>query len=630
MGSLNNKQKRWLARIITAGALYAAVIIFQNTGPADSEKYPWLSFALYMMPYLIVGYDVLKKAFVNISHGQVFDENFLMMIATFGALGVREYSEAVAVMLFYQVGELFQNYAVERSRKSITDLMNIVPQYANLEVGGKIIKVDPDGVDTGSTIVIMPGERVPLDGIVIEGTSMLDTAALTGESVPRKVSDGSDIISGCVNGSGTLRVRTTSTFEDSTVSRILELVEDASSRKAKTENFITHFARYYTPIVTLGAVVLALVPPLLFGGEWSNWIQRACIFLIVSCPCAIVISVPLGFFGGIGAASKAGILVKGSNYLETASELKTVVFDKTGTLTKGEFEVNEIRPAAGVTEEELLEKTAFAERYSNHPIAQSIKRAYGKDFDEHAVNGTEEEAGRGIITHLDGSEILVGNKLLMENHGVAFEKNGSAGTVVYTSQDGRFLGSVVISDAIKESSIGAVNGLRQNGITKTVMLTGDRKEAADDAASKIGIDEVYSELLPADKVGVVEKLLDREQSGGGRLAFVGDGINDAPVLMRSDVGIAMGSMGSDAAIEAADVVIMDDDLGKLPVLMRIARKTMRIVRQNIVFALAVKLSILALGAFGLANMWEAVFGDVGVAVICILNSMRMLGSGSRK
>lgn len=624
MKSLTKKQKKWLTRILIAAAIYAVVIILDKTGIINGERYPWLLLCLYVVPYLVAGYDVLKKAAVNIIHGQVFDENFLMTIATLAALGVREYSEAAAVMLFYQVGELFQNYAVEKSRNSITELMEIMPQYANLEVGGNLVKADPDGVDVGSIIVVLPGEKVPLDGIVIEGSSMLDTAALTGESVPRKVSEGEEIISGCVNGSGTLRVKTTSTFDDSTVSRILELVEDASSRKARAENFITHFARYYTPIVTFGAIALALIPPLFFGGEWSDWIQRACIFLIVSCPCALVISVPLGFFGGIGASSKAGILVKGSNFLETASELKTVVFDKTGTLTKGEFSVNEIVPAEGVSEEELLEKTAFAEGYSNHPIARSIREAYGKDFDENIVSGTEEEAGHGIITHLDGKEVLVGNSKLMEAHGVEYQKNSTVGTIVYTAEDGRFLGSIVISDRIKDKAEDAVSKLRESGIKKTVMLTGDRQEAADDIARQIGIDEVHAELLPGDKVGMVEKLIEREKAEGGKLAFVGDGINDAPVLMRSDVGIAMGSMGSDAAIEAADIVIMDDDLEKIPTIMRISRKTMRIVRQNIVFALAVKIAILILGAFGLANMWEAVFGDVGVAVICIINSMRML------
>ena len=624
MKSLTKKQKKWLTRILIAAAIYAVVIILDKTGIINGERYPWLLLCLYVVPYLVAGYDVLKKAAVNIIHGQVFDENFLMTIATLAALGVREYSEAAAVMLFYQVGELFQNYAVEKSRNSITELMEIMPQYANLEVGGNLVKADPDGMDVGSIIVVLPGEKVPLDGIVIEGSSMLDTAALTGESVPRKVSEGEEIISGCVNGSGTLRVKTTSTFDDSTVSRILELVEDASSRKARAENFITHFARYYTPIVTFGAIALALIPPLFFGGEWSDWIQRACIFLIVSCPCALVISVPLGFFGGIGASSKAGILVKGSNFLETASELKTVVFDKTGTLTKGEFSVNEIVPAEGVSEEELLEKTAFAEGYSNHPIARSIREAYGKDFDENIVSGTEEEAGHGIITHLDGKEVLVGNSKLMEAHGVEYQKNSTVGTIVYTAEDGRFLGSIVISDRIKDKAEDAVSKLRESGIKKTVMLTGDRQEAADDIARQIGIDEVHAELLPGDKVGMVEKLIEREKAEGGKLAFVGDGINDAPVLMRSDVGIAMGSMGSDAAIEAADIVIMDDDLEKIPTIMRISRKTMRIVRQNIVFALAVKIAILILGAFGLANMWEAVFGDVGVAVICIINPMRML------
>ena len=621
MGSLNNKQKRWLARIITAGALYAAVIIFQNTGPADSEKYPWLSFALYMIPYLIVGYDVLKKAFVNISHGQVFDENFLMMIATFGALGVREYSEAVAVMLFYQVGELFQNYAVERSRKSITDLMNIVPQYANLEVGGKIIKVDPDGVDTGSTIVIMPGERVPLDGIVIEGTSMLDTAALTGESVPRKVSDGSDIISGCVNGSGTLRVRTTSTFEDSTVSRILELVEDASSRKAKTENFITRFARVYTPVVVFSAIALALIPPI-FVGHWLTWIYRACTFLVISCPCALVISVPLAFFGGIGAASKNGVLVKGSNYLETIANLSTVVSDKTGTLTKGVFKVNHIENAKD--EHELLRLASLAESMSTHPIATSIKEAYGEKIDASVVKDITNVAGQGVICDLGDHQIYVGSTRLMKEHGINYiPAKDHVSTTVYVGRDQEFLGSISISDEIKPTAKEAISEMKHSGVKNVVMLTGDNQDVAEAVGKELGVDHIYAQLLPADKVSRVEELL-KETDEKHTLAFIGDGINDAPVLARADVGIAMGSLGSDAAIEAADVVIMDDDLLRIPTIIRIGRKTLSISNENIVFSIFIKVLTLILGAVGIANMWMAVFADVGVAVIAILNSMRTL------
>ena len=577
----------------------------------------------------MIGYDIVYKAVRNISHGQVFDENFLMMVATFGAFGVKEYSEAVAVMLFYQVGELFQNYAVGKSRQSISDMMNICPEYANIEEDGVLTQVDPDDVEVGTIIVVKPGERIPLDGIVTEGTSMIDTAALTGESVPRRATVGDEIISGCVNGSSTIKVKVTKAFEDSTVARILELVENASSKKAKVENFITRFAKYYTPVVTIGAVILAILPPLILGGGWADWIQRACIFLVISCPCALVISVPLGFFGGIGASSKIGILVKGSNYLEAVAEMTTIVFDKTGTLTKGEFKVSEVQPSADknntIGKEELLEIAAYGEGYSNHPIANSIREAYGKTLSMERVTDTEEIAGHGIHTFIDGREVYIGNAKLMDAQNIAYTENKTAGTVVYVACNNVFAGSIVISDTVKEGSKDAIRDMKQVGVKKTVMLTGDRQAAADAVAAELGIDEVHAELLPADKVGQVEKLLGA-QNEKERLAFVGDGINDAPVLTRADIGIAMGSMGSDAAIEAADIVLMDDDIRKIASLVKIARKTLGIVKQNIVFALAVKALVLLLGALGMANMWEAVFADVGVSVIAILNSMRTLNT----
>ena len=589
----------------------------------------WLVFLIYLIPYLVIGYDIVYKAVRNISHGQVFDENFLMMVATFGAFGVKEYSEAVAVMLFYQVGELFQNYAVGKSRQSISDMMNICPEYANIEEDGVLTQVDPDDVEVGTIIVVKPGERIPLDGIVTEGTSMIDTAALTGESVPRRATVGDEIISGCVNGSSTIKVKVTKAFEDSTVARILELVENASSKKAKVENFITRFAKYYTPVVTIGAVILAILPPLILGGGWADWIQRACIFLVISCPCALVISVPLGFFGGIGASSKIGILVKGSNYLEAVAEMTTIVFDKTGTLTKGEFKVSEVQPSADknntIGKEELLEIAAYGEGYSNHPIANSIREAYGKTLSMERVTDTEEIAGHGIHTFIDGREVYIGNAKLMDAQNIAYTENKTAGTVVYVACNNVFAGSIVISDTVKEGSKDAIRDMKQVGVKKTVMLTGDRQAAADAVAAELGIDEVHAELLPADKVGQVEKLLGA-QNEKERLAFVGDGINDAPVLTRADIGIAMGSMGSDAAIEAADIVLMDDDIRKIASLVKIARKTLGIVKQNIVFALAVKALVLLLGALGMANMWEAVFADVGVSVIAILNSMRTLNT----
>ena len=626
---MTSKQKKRLYRIITAFVLFVVLMVLEHTGVLEQLPSQWLVFLIYLIPYLVIGYDIVYKAVRNISHGQVFDENFLMMVATFGAFGVKEYSEAVAVMLFYQVGELFQNYAVGKSRQSISDMMNICPEYANIEEDGVLTQVDPDDVEVGTIIVVKPGERIPLDGIVTEGTSMIDTAALTGESVPRRATVGDEIISGCVNGSSTIKVKVTKAFEDSTVARILELVENASSKKAKVENFITRFAKYYTPVVTIGAVILAILPPLILGGGWADWIQRACIFLVISCPCALVISVPLGFFGGIGASSKIGILVKGSNYLEAVAEMTTIVFDKTGTLTKGEFKVSEVQPSADknntIGKEELLEIAAYGEGYSNHPIANSIREAYGKTLSMERVTDTEEIAGHGIHTFIDGREVYLGNAKLMDAQNIAYTENKTAGTVVYVACNNVFAGSIVISDTVKEGSKDAIRDMKQVGVKKTVMLTGDRQAAADAVAAELGIDEVHAELLPADKVGQVEKLLGA-QNEKERLAFVGDGINDAPVLTRADIGIAMGSMGSDAAIEAADIVLMDDDIRKIASLVKIARKTLGIVKQNIVFALAVKALVLLLGALGMANMWEAVFADVGVSVIAILNSMRTLNT----
>ncbi len=637
---MTKKQKKMLGRILVTFVLFAVLLVCEHTGVLEKVQNPVALFAIYLVPYLVIGYDIVWKAVRNISHGQVFDENFLMMIATFGAFGVKEYSEAVAVMLFYQVGELFQGYAVGKSRQSISDMMDICPEYANVEQDGVLEQVDPDDVEIGTIIVIKPGERIPLDGVVVEGESMIDTAALTGESVPRKAKEGDEIISGCVNGSGTLKVRVTKEFDDSTVAKILELVENASSKKAKVENFITRFAKYYTPVVTIGAVLLAILPPLITGGNWGTWIERACIFLVISCPCALVISVPLGFFGGIGASSKIGVLVKGSNYLEAVAEMTTIVFDKTGTLTKGEFKVSEVLPAkkADGTEvigkDELLELAAYGEAYSTHPIANSVREAYGKQISMERINKNEEVAGHGIHAVIDGKEIYLGNEKLMKAQAIAVSDvtagvsdsvraNVQAGTVIYVACDGAFLGMIVISDTVKEGVKEALADMKKVGVKKCVMLTGDRKAAAEAVAGSLGIDEVYAELLPADKVTQVERLL--QQAGEKeKVAFAGDGINDAPVLTRADIGIAMGSMGSDAAIEAADVVLMDDDVRKIAKVVRIARKTLRIVKQNIVFALAVKAIVLILGAFGLANMWEAVFADVGVSVIAILNSMRTL------
>lgn len=619
-----------VVRIVAAFIMLIAIMVGEHTGLSERIQPHVLLALICLVPYLVIGYDILFKAARNIRNGQIFDENFLMMVATFGAFGVGEYSEAVAVMLFYQVGELFQGYAVGKSRQSISDMMDICPEYANIEEDGVLTRVDPDDVEIGTIIVIKPGERVPLDGVVVEGDSMVDTAALTGESVPRRATVGDDIISGCVNGSGTLKVRTTKEFDDSTVARILELVENASSKKAQVENFITRFAKYYTPVVTVGAVVLAIIPPIVLsvtgagslGTLFGTWIYRACTFLVISCPCALVISVPLGFFGGIGAASKKGVLVKGSNYLEAVAELDTIVFDKTGTLTKGEFKVNEVTPVQ-MESQELLELAALAEGYSTHPIAASIREAYGKPLAMERVERTEEISGHGIHTFIDGREVYVGNAKLMNSLNLAFTESKSAGTVVYVACEGSFAGTVVISDTVKEGAREALAAMKHVGVKKTVMLTGDRKEAAEAVAAELGIDEVHYELLPADKVSQVENLL-AALPEKGKLAFVGDGINDAPVLTRADVGIAMGSMGSDAAIEAADVVLMDDDVRKIASIVSIARKTLRIVKQNIVFALAVKALVLILGATGHANMWAAVFADVGVSVLAILNSMRTL------
>lgn len=620
------KQKIMLYRIIAAAVIYVPLFVLEHMGKLEFQSEIPVQFLLFMIPYLIVGWDIIYRAVRNISHGQVFDENFLMCIATFGALGVKEYSEAVAVMLFYQIGELFQSYAVNRSRQSISAMMDICPEYANIEEDGKLKQVDPDDVEIGTEIVIKAGERVPLDGVVVSGTSFVDTSALTGESVPREVTEGSEIISGCVNGSGLLKVRTTKEFDDSTVAKILELVENASSKKAHVENFITKFAKYYTPIVVCAAVVLAFLPPIILGGGFAEWIQRACIFLVISCPCALVISVPLGFFGGIGAASKQGVLVKGSNYLEALSEMKTIVFDKTGTLTKGEFVVSEVIPN-GWEKEGLLEVAALAEGYSDHPISAALKKAYEEaelgELSMDRVEQTEEIAGHGIKAKIDGRVVYTGNAKLMEEEGVEYEPCTVPGTVVYLAAEKEFLGTIVISDTVKPEAKRAIAQLKKSGVKKTVMLTGDRKDVGEAVAESLGIDEVYTDLLPGDKVDKVEALLG-ELGEKEKLGFVGDGINDAPVLSRADIGIAMGSMGSDAAIEAADVVLMDDNILKISSIMRIAGKTLQIVHQNIIFALGVKVLVLILGALGMANMWEAVFADVGVSVIAILNSMRTL------
>ena len=610
---MTKKQKKMLVRIFISAVLFLAVVLMPLNG---IER-----IAAFIVPYLVLGWDVLWKAIRNIAHGQIFDENFLMALATVGAFGTGEFPEAVAVMLFYQVGEWFQGYAVGRSRQSIAKLMDIRPDYANIEQNGKLVEVDPEEVSIGQTIVIKAGERIPLDGIVLEGKSTVDTAALTGESLPRDVAPGDDVISGCINQNGLLRVRVTKEFGESTVAKILDLVENASAKKAKAENFITKFARYYTPCVVIGAVLLALVPPLIVGG-WTMWIQRALIFLVISCPCALVISVPLSFFGGIGGASKCGILVKGGNYLEVLAKTQTVVFDKTGTLTKGVFNVTAIHPEQ-CSEAELLEMAAYAESYSDHPISRSLKEAYAEEIDALRVSQVEEISGRGVHATIDGKRVCVGNDKLMENIGVSWHPCHRVGTTVHVAIDGVYAGHIVISDEIKQDAAKAIRQLKAEGVEKTVMLTGDAKAVGESVAKELGLDEVYTQLLPADKVEKVEQLLNHRQ-GNGKLAFVGDGINDAPVLSRADLGIAMGAMGSDAAIEAADVVLMDDQPSKIATAIRIAKKTLGIVKQNIVFALAIKGLFLIMGAFGVANMWEAVFADVGVAIIAILNAMRAL------
>ncbi len=644
---MTKKQKNMLTRILVTAVLYAALVAADHMKMIPAVFEGWKLLFLYLIPYFVIGWDILYKAVRNIKNGQIFDENFLMAVATIGAFGVNEYSEAVAVMLFYQVGELFQSYAVNRSRQSITDLMDICPEYANIEEDGQLKQVDPDDVEVGDIIVIKPGEKIPLDGKVVFGESMVDTSALTGESVPRTVKEGDDLVSGCVNGNGLLRAEVTKEFDDSTVAKILELVENASSKKAHVENFITRFARYYTPAVVIGAVVLAVIPPLFAGQSWAEWVRRACTFLVISCPCALVISVPMSFFSGIGAASKKGVLVKGSNYLEIMSKLHTVVFDKTGTLTKGEFKVariysvDEEADTAGNGENEsgesaengtdlrsekqrkVLELAALAESYSDHPISRSIRDAWGKKLDQSRVSDAQEISGHGVKVKIDGKMVLAGNGKLMDEKGISYTECDSIGTVVYVAEDGRFLGSIVIADGIKDGVKDAIQRLKRAGVSKTVMLTGDRRNVAEAVAKEIGLDEVHAQLLPGDKVDAVESLM-KFLPESKKLAFVGDGINDAPVLSRADVGIAMGSMGSDAAIEAADVVLMDDDPGKIADIVRISRKTMGIVMQNIVFALGVKFVVLAMGAFGVANMWEAVFADVGVSVIAILNAMRAL------
>ena len=637
---MNKKQKKWLKRILLALALFFTVMALDELGVlAGIFGEPgalYASFALYLIPYLIAGHDVLLKAWRNIRRGEAFDESFLMAVATIGAFAMIFFpetephmAEGAAVMLFYQVGELFQSYAVGKSRKSIAAMMDIAPDYANIERDGAIVEVDPDEVQVGDIIVVKPGERVPIDGVVVDGTSQLDTAALTGESVPRHIEVGGEVISGCINMTGVLRIRTTKLFGTSTVSRILELVENASEKKARTENFITRFARVYTPIVTLAAVAIAVVPPLLGMGAWAGWILRGLTFLVVSCPCALVISVPLSFFGGIGGASRLGILVKGSNYLEALSEVDTVVFDKTGTLTSGTFGVVGVHPAGGIDGDQLLAMAAHAEAFSDHPIALSVKKAYldeaaadsGRIIDQSRIEDAAEESGHGVKATVDGHAVLVGNDKLMSAHGISCPDCELTGTILHVAIDGSYAGHIVIADTVKDDAAQAIADLHAAGVERCIMLTGDREEVARSVASDLGLDEYHAQLLPGDKVEQVERILD---SARGNLAFVGDGINDAPVLTRADVGIAMGAMGSDAAIEAADIVLMDDKPSNIARAIRVARKTMRIVHQNIVFAIGVKLLILALAAVGIANMWLAVFGDVGVAVIAILNAMRAM------
>ena len=623
---MNKKQKKMLIRILAAAAMMAVLAFI----PAEGV----LRFALYMVPYLTVGYDILWKALKGIKNRQVFDENFLMAVATVGAVllaiyeGSGDYTEAIAVMLFYQVGEWFQSYAVGKSRRNISELMDIRPDYANIEADGKLQKVDPDEVEPGSVIVVQPGEKVPIDGVVIEGTSTLNTSALTGESLPREAGMGDEVVSGCINMSGLLKIRTTKEFGESTVSKILDLVENAASRKSRSEDFISKFARVYTPAVCLSALALAILPPvvrMLFMGlpaDWGSWIYRALTFLVISCPCALVISIPLSFFAGIGGASKAGVLVKGSNYLETLSKTRIVVFDKTGTLTQGNFEVSGIHHSE-IENEKILEYAALAESASSHPISKSLQRAYGKEIDRARVSDIREIPGGGVIAKVDGQEVAAGNDKLMNQLGASFIPCHSVGTIIHMAVDGRYMGHIVISDVVKPNAKPAVQALKSAGIRQTVMLTGDAKKVADSVASSLGIDRVYSELLPGDKVEKVEELL-RNKPERDKLAFVGDGINDAPVLSRADIGIAMGAMGSDAAIEAADVVLMDDDPMQIAKAIKISRKCLRIVYQNIVFAIGVKLVCLVLGALGFANMWLAIFADVGVMILAVLNAIRAL------
>ena len=626
---MSRKQKKMLVRIIVTAVLFAGLFVFEKFVPITSRI---LRLAVYMVPYLVISYDILKKAFKGIIKGQVFDENFLMAVASVGAVAIAvyengSYNEAVAVMLFYQIGELFQSYAVGKSRRSISELMDIRPDYANIEVDGKIEQVDPDEVEVGSIIVVSAGEKIPIDGVIVEGSTTLDTAALTGESVPRSVKESDEVISGCINLTGTVRIRTTKPFGESTVSKILDLVENSSSKKSKSEQFILKFARIYTPAVCGGALALALLPPvvsLIIGKDvmWLTWIYRALTFLVISCPCALVISIPLSFFAGIGGASKEGVLVKGSNYLETLSKTKIVVFDKTGTMTKGNFEVTEIAPV-GVENNELLRLAAYAESYSSHPISKSIKSAYGEEIDNAKISDVNEISGNGVLAVVDGKKVAAGNSKLMDKLGVEYTACSKVGTVVYVAVDGKYCGYILISDALKPTSVAAVKAMKDCGVRKTVMLTGDSKKVADAVAKELGADEVYSELLPADKVSQVERLL-ADKGEKEKLAFVGDGINDAPVLSRADIGIAMGALGSDAAIEAADIVLMDDDPMKISKAIKISSKCLRIVNENIYFALGVKALCLILGAVGIANMWVAIFADVGVMVLAVLNAIRAL------
>lgn len=618
--NMNKKQKKMLTRIIIAFVLIAVLSVLSVDG--------YLEFALYMIPYLVIGYDILIKAFKGIRNKQVFDENFLMAVATIGAILLKDYKEGTAVMLFYQIGELFQSYAVGKSRRNITELMDIRPDYANIENDGKLEKVDPDEVEIGSIIVVQPGEKVPLDGVIVEGTTTLNTSALTGESLPRSAKPGDEIISGCINMTGVLKIRTTKEFDESTVSKILELIEESSSRKSRSENFISKFARYYTPAVCYGALALAVLPPIVNlvilhnPAMWSQWIYRALTFLVISCPCALVISIPLSFFAGIGGASNAGVLVKGSNYLETLSETKYVVFDKTGTLTKGVFEVAGVHHNT-MEQSKILEYAALAESFSSHPISRSLKTAYGKEINQNRVTDVEEISGNGVTAKVDGTPVAVGNVKLMKRIGVEAVECHQVGTVIHVAIDGAYAGHILISDVPKPTSKDAIANLKKNGIKETVMLTGDIDRVAQQVAGELGVDRVYSELLPADKVSKVEELL-AKKSEKEKLAFVGDGINDAPVLSRADIGIAMGAMGSDAAIEAADVVLMDDDPMKIVKAIRIAKKCMRIVYENIYFAIGIKVICLILGAVGIANMWVAIFADVGVMVLAVLNAIRTL------